>query len=88
MARLHAPATDDPEHAEEHAIVMIFVNGIEAGHVLHEYDAREYARPGRRRQRRVRNLLEDHMTGRRHELTVPPGLRMDELLALHEEAHR
>ncbi|MFA9269216.1 MAG: hypothetical protein ACEQSX_00440 [Baekduiaceae bacterium] len=86
--RRHAPLVSDPDHADEHASMMIKVRGVDASHTLHEHDAREYNRPGRRRIRSARDAVAEHLAGPHHKLEVPEGAFTDDLIDLHDEAHR
>ena len=86
--RRHAPRTDDREHEEEHAVMMIAVRGIDAQYELHERDPREEHLPGRRRRNRARDKVAAHLVGPHHGLVLEDDATMDDLLALHEEAHR
>lgn len=88
MRRRHAPATDDPEHEEEHALMMLYVRGVDARFILHDHDPRENYLPGRRRREGARNRVADHLLGPHHNLELPDGAVMDDLLDLHDEAHR
>lgn len=86
--RRHAPRTDDREHEEEHAVMMVVVNGLEARYVLHDLDARENHLPGRRVRNRARDKVVAHLTGPLHGLTIEAGAAIEDLLDQHEQAHR